>query len=219
MFVVFFALIYVFFPSFLPNLFSSIAKPFWTIEKNIVNSDILVSTDFINEKIASLQRENTELKEILGRTASSTIILGYILKKPPFSAYDTFIIDLGQNDGITIGDKVYAIGDILIGEIEEVNVSSTKVKLYSSFGEKYDVFIGSKNIEAVALGRGGGSFEVTLPRDIKIGEGDEVRSTDTGSSIFGIVDKYISDPTKAFSTIFFAQPLNMYEQKFVIIKK
>ena len=217
--IVFIALIYFIFPSFFPRLFTTIANPFWTLERNIIEPDTIISNNFKNEIIENLQRENTELKQLLGRNASSTITIGYILKKPPFSAYDVYIIDLGSNDGITIGEKVYVLGDILVGEIGEVNRTTSKVKLYSSFGEKYDVFIGKNNIEATALGRGGGSFEITIPRDIKISQGDKVVSPNISGSTFGIVDKTITDPAKAFSKILFAQPINIYEQKFVIIKR
>lgn len=213
-------IIYFVSPSFLPSIFTKIAAPFWGLKEE---STIKTSVDLENALITELQRENIELKAMLGRTGTSTPILAYIVKKPPFTAYDSFIIDAGTNNGVDTGDKVYAKGDVLLGEIVEVLGMSSKVKLYSTDGEKYNVFIADKdgayNIQAPAVGKGGGAFEATLPRDVKIKEGDIVTIPNLKVSIFGIVNKVIADPARTFSTILFSQPVNIYEQKWVFIYK
>ncbi len=215
--VVFVFIINFLFPTFLSSILTSIIRPIWSIGVSDRPDINLLSLEAQNILISQLVKENIELKALLGRSVENKMILGYILKKPPFTAYDSFILDIGSKDGVENGDKVYSTGNILIGEIAENNFNTSKVKLYSSYGEKYDIFITEKNIQAIAIGRGGGSFEAVVPRDLNIVEGDIVSIPDISNSVFGTVGRVIADPARAFATIIFSQPINIYEQKWVLV--
>ncbi len=217
--IIFLLLLCMFFPRFVSGLFIKIAGPFWNIEKDIKTEKIRVSIDLQNTTILELEKENSDLKEIMARNSSSSpMLLSYIVKKPPFTAYDSYVIDIGKNSGVKNGDKVYANGNLLLGEIVEINGNFAKVKLYSSYGEKFDVLIGKNNIEATATGKGGGAFEVVLPKDSKVQLNDSVSVPDLNVSVFGIVKNISRDPARAFSTVLFSQPINIYEQKWVQVK-
>ncbi|MDQ5893332.1 MAG: rod shape-determining protein MreC [Patescibacteria group bacterium] len=209
--------LYLFFPTLLSSFFTTIVRPFWGIEKNIKEGTAFISPELQNATIIELQKENADLKKIFDTRVSSSSLVAYVLKKPPFSAYDTFIIDAGLDSGVKNGAKVYAIGKVIIGEVIDASPLISKVKLYSSYGEKFEVFIGVDDIQATATGRGGGSFEAVLPRDVKIQEGDTVTIPHLTTTVFGIVKRVIADPARAFSTILFSQPINIYEQKWVEI--
>ena len=214
---IFLIIMYFIFPLFFSSFITAIISPVWKI-----NTPKYVNTEQISENvkdimISQLKIENIELKEIMGRATNKNILLSYILKKPPYTAYDSFIIDVGTKNNVIKGDRVYVLDNILIGEIAEVFYDTSRVKLFSSYGEKYDVLIGEKNIQATAIGRGGGSFEAVVPRDLKIVEGDTVTIPNISISIFGVVGEVIADPARAFSTILFSQPINIYEQKWVQI--
>lgn len=202
-------------PTLLSTVLLSIISPFWSISSSERPNLNLLSENVKDQIIYQLKNENIELKSILNRKISDNIVLAYILKKPPFTAYDSYIIDIGSDEGVEKGDKVYVYGDIVVGEIDEVFENVSKVRLYSTFGEKYDVLIGKDNIQATAIGRGGGTFEIIIPRDIKVVEGDTIVIPDISSTIFGIVGDVITEPARAFSTIIFSQPINIYEQKWV----
>jgi len=208
-------LIYLVLPNLFSSIFTTLISPFWR------NTDkVNISIELQNSIIKELQNENIELKSILKANASTSAPHMYhIVKKPPFTVYDSYIIDIGKDTGVKPGDRVYAIGSVLLGEVVEISSNFAKVKLYSSYGEKFDVLIGKKDIQASALGQGGGAFEVILPKDIKIAEGDIVTVPDLGTTVFGIVRNIKTDPARAFSTILFSQPVNIYEQKFVFIYK
>lgn len=216
-FAIIITIIYTFAPKFFPNLMTIIAIPFWGIEENIRKDHIIISTELQNAMINELLKENRELKVIVHNSSTSTIPkFAFIVKKPPFTVFDSYIINTADIDA-KIGDKVYVSGSILIGEIVEKNGSYAKVKLYSSYGEKFNVLIGKNSIQASAIGRGGGSFEVVLPKDVKIQVGDTVLIPDLTPSVFGIVRDVAIDSGRAFSTILFTQPVNIYEQKWVQI--
>jgi cell shape-determining protein MreC len=208
-------LVYTIFPKFLPSIVTAIVSPFWHSEDtSTVNSSLQSAV------MSELIKQNNELKEMLNRNTSTTgLLLAYIVKKPPYTAYDSYIIDIGKKNQVAVGDKVYAQGNVLLGEIVEINLNYAKVKLYSSYNEKYEVLVGPKSIQATATGRGGGSFEVILPKESKIVENDIVMIPDLSPSVFGTVRSVSVDPARAFSTILFSQPINIYEQKWVEVHK
>jgi cell shape-determining protein MreC len=215
--VVLLVIFYFVAPNILSNTLLTIIKPFWSVNRGDAPSVASLSSGTQNILIQELQNENNELKSILGRDEQNDYVMAYILKKPPYIAYDTFVLDVGTDHNIKVGDKVYSSGNILIGDIAEVYSSTSKVKLYSSSGTKYEVLIGEANIQATATGRGGGSFETALPRDVKVSEGDVVSIPDISNTVFGIVGKIIADPVRSFSIIIFSQPINIYEQKWVLV--
>jgi cell shape-determining protein MreC len=214
-------LLYIFAPTFLPSIFLKIASPFWNIVKPSEEelAQIISSKDYESALVLELRKENEALKEILNRNTDASSTLAYILKKPPFTAYDTFIIDIGLKDNIKVGEKIYAGENILLGEIAEVYDSTSKVRLYSTPGEKYEVTLGvgtsTDNIQVGATGRGGGSFEIVVPRDLKIKEGDTVVIPSLTPNVFGIVKDIVTEDTNTFSTVLFSQPINIYQLKWV----
>lgn len=215
--VILLIIFHLFLPKALPSFFLSLVKPFWSA--NIPDRNLLQPLSQLNQSllISQFKIENEELKEFLGRANQEKSVLAYILKKPPFTAYDSFVLDIGKDKGIEVKDKVYAIGDILIGEIDEVYGETSRVKLYSSHGQKYEVLIGENSVQVNATGRGGGTFEAVIPRDIKVALGDKIIIPNISNSVFGIVGEVLVDPAKAFSTVIFSYPINIYEQKWVVV--
>ncbi len=210
-------ILYFISPNLVSNILMIIAQPLWSVNKDNSVSISTLLPETQNAIIAELKKENIELKNILNRKENTDVLLAYVLKKPPFTAYDSYIIDVGYKNGVKIGDKVYASGNILIGTVAEVNNTSSKVSLYSSYGNKFDILIGENNVEAVATGNGGGTYISIVPRDVRVTEGDSILVPDITNSVFGRVEKIIIDPARAFSTVMFYQPINIYEQKWVLV--
>lgn len=225
-------ILHIFFPTSFSTFFLSLARPFWNLEKevkygeNFVNiSELISENEQLKKKLAEnearylqvdlIYKENLEFKKIFDREREEDFVLAQILKKPPFSAYDIFVLDIGSKQEVEIGDRIYASGSVPLGEIVEVSTNISKAKLYSSSGEKYTVLIGDNHIETTATGKGGGSFEASVPRDTKILKGDHVIIPSLFDSFLGTVQDIISIPSNPFSTVLFNQPLNIYELRFV----
>lgn len=166
-----------------------------------------------------LLKENIELKEIMGRREDDNLILASVLSKPNNSLYDSFVIDAGKDFNLSIGDKVFAFGNILIGEISEVDGTTSKVKLYSSPGEQISVLVGLFNVEGTAVGRGAGNFEIILPRDTDIGLGEPVSIAGMRSSVLGSIEYVTENPIDSFKGFLFKSPVNLFELKWVQILK
>ncbi len=188
----------------------------------------------LNAQSASLANQTSvladklRLEAILGRKEESTpFLLSAILAKPNRSPYDTLIVDTGEDHGVMVGHMVFAMGNIPIGRVAEVYPSSAKVILYSTSGEKTEAILATGNMpQGIAgdsafiqvVGRGGGNFEMILPRDFTITEDSEVVLPGIRSYTIAIVKTVISDPRDAFSKALLVSPVNIYELKFVQIK-
>lgn len=223
-----------FFPYFISSIFTSVATPFWRTEF-AVKSGSLSSTQALLAENESLKRqlqeleektsissavldENIDLKKLLGRTSTTTRILAAVLEKPPISLFDEYIIDIGSDHNLQIGDKVYASGNVLIGQVSLVLSHTAKVKLYSTSGEKYQVSIGRQHVPATALGIGGGQFEADVPRSANINEGDFVNIPSVENNVFGIVSAVVSNSTEAFSKVIFKPLVNIFELRWVMVE-
>ncbi|MEK7572624.1 MAG: rod shape-determining protein MreC [Patescibacteria group bacterium] len=189
------------------------------LENESLKSQILASqADRAN--YASILDENDKLKEVLGRKKQNqNMLLAAILSKPNRSVYDTLIIDVGINQGAAINQKVFALGNMPIGKISETYANSSKVVLYSSPGEKTEVIITGRDIFMQVIGRGGGNFEMILPKDFNLDNGTEVVLPGITPRILGTVIKIISDPRDAFVKALLVSPVNIQELKFVEVEK
>jgi cell shape-determining protein MreC len=154
---------------------------------------------------------------LMGRASTTPYILAAVLKHPPRAAYDELIIDAGLDAGFSVGNNVYAVGDLLIGRVFQVLGQTSKVRLFSSPGGTYPVMIGPDHAPATAIGRGGGQYAAELPRDIKVSEGDFVVVPSLNAKPFGVVTSISADPAEPFETILFAPPVNVYSLRWVLV--
>jgi len=232
--------VHVAFPNFYAGLISPIASIAWKSESSVLGGfsrlgslvrskyALLIENGRLEREIESrdtgalllesLRRENEELKALLGREHSGKDVLGLVLSRPPLTFYDTLIIDIGSSDGIVAGDKVYAGGTVLLGDVSEVFGATARVSLFSTPGRIVPVVFGSSTVQAQATGRGGGNFEARLPVDIEIRKGDSITFPHIRSHVFGIVEEIIVDSTDSLQTILFKAPVNMHELRFVEVE-
>ena len=153
-----------------------------------------------------------------GKHEKTPIILASVLAKPNQSLYDALIIDVGLEQGIKVGENVFALGNVPIGYISDVYRSSSKVVLFSNPGEKTEVIIPPKNIFMQAVGRGGGNFEMIIPGDFSLEKGNEVVLPGIIPYVVAVVQTTISDPRDSFRKALLISPVNVRELKFVEIK-
>ncbi len=163
--------------------------------------------------------ENIKLKEILGRNnIKGNILLATILAKPNRSPYDTLLLDVGVEEGVQIGDLVFARGDVPIGKIAEAYNDSAKVILFSNPAEKTEVTISGRDAFLQVVGRGGGNFEMVIPRDFVLDIGTEVVLPGMHNNILAKVESLISDPRDSMAKALLVSPVNIQELKFVQIE-
>lgn len=213
-----------------------IAEPIWKVEDAMLNSSFFEYFKFKSTLVAerqameqklfmagdmmavnqTLQNENNVLKDLLGRKEVKTeTVLAAILVKPPQTIYDLLILDVGEDYGVKVGDKVIANANVYIGEVTEVLPKSSKVTLYSTPGKKLPVMLGANSVSVEAVGMGGGNFNIFLPRELEVKEADVIVIPSITTNIFGIVEKVNFKETDSFQTVLFKSPVNISELGFV----
>ena len=218
--------------------FFFIASPIWKLENTILNSSLigyfkskqaLIDDKTIMEQKLflagnlpalndTLQIENEYLKDLLGRKdTKQKTVLASVLVKPPQTPYDSLIIDIGDDYGVKVGDKVMANANVYVGEVGEVLPHSAKITLYSTPGKKLSVVLGKNSVTAEAVGMGGGNFNIFLPKEIEIKEGDVIVIPSITANVFGIVERVNFKDKDSFQTILFKSPVNVSELNFVEI--
>ena len=171
----------------------------------------------------SVVSDEADLQATFGRKdAKVNMTLAAILAEPNQSLYDTLLIDAGTLQGIKTGDMVFALGDVPIGRVDLVYDNSAKVILFSNPGEKTEGVVESKiatspggNAFMALVGRGGGNFEMVLPKDLVLQTGDQVVMPGINPYVLAIAQTIISDPRDPLNKALLTSPVNMEEQKFV----
>jgi cell shape-determining protein MreC len=223
------------------NILATVGTPLWNL-RNAVSDFITSNAEILSSKSALsaenqdlknqinqfgvteellnlLKTENDGLKALLNRKSLiARGILGVILAKPNFSPYDTLIIDVGADDGVSVGDKVLSQdSSTYIGSISDVYAHQSKVLLYSSPGEHVQVLLGASNVMKDAVGAGGGNFTVEVPREFNVKVGDAVVIPSISPNIFGAVEQIDFKEVDPFETVLFKTPVNVSEMKWVVV--
>ncbi len=158
-----------------------------------------------------LYEENLSLKERLGRSGSGQTVVARVIARPPQSLYDTLVVDAGSKEGIKVGEKVLYGDNIMIGEIAEVFEKTSKVKLFSSSGENINVTVGKNVVPALAVGAGGGNFEIKIPRDTPVSLGDSILAPSIMPHLLGVVEYIEPKESDPFERILFKSPISPLE--------
>ncbi len=220
------------------TFFSRIFTPFWVAQN--FTSDYLSTTlsskkdlwkqnTLLRKKIdelelqiktaGNLRAENEELKSIMGKVPPGTeIVLAGILAKPNTTPYDTLIIDRGSIHGLAPDMRVYADGDVLLGEIDSVEEKTARVLLYSAPGNISQVVYGNTGRFFNARGEGNGTFEVEVARDIDVAVGDMFFYPGLETTIIGVVKKVDFDARDSFKKVLMKSPVNIQEERWVEVR-
>jgi cell shape-determining protein MreC len=167
-----------------------------------------------------LQNENDALRtELSYQKDPSQVITASVIAKPSQSLYNSLIIDRGSSDGIVVGQLVTAQGSVGLGTIVSVSSHTATVQLFSGPQFSGNVVLQSQNITVPAIGKGGGNFEIDIPRTITVTTGDILVFPSNPDIAVGTVASVIFDPRDPFQTVLARVPVNIQELRFVEVVK
>src|SRR3989344_928730 len=217
----FLVIIFFYFREPLSNFLSasvhSIFRPMLGLRRSIGSVFSSLDSAFMYKK--NLAEENSRFKEILGRKEEKeNFLLSAVLSKPNQNPYDTLIVDVGETDGVETGNMVFALGNVPVGRVAAVYSKTSKVVLFSSSGEKMRVAVNGGGVVMEVAGRGGGNFEMILPRDFVLPEESVAILPGIFPYVVAIVKTIISDPRDSFQKALLVSPANMQEFGFVEIR-
>lgn len=142
-----------------------------------------------------LQKENDELRALVGATEVPTVTAS-VTARPPFSPYDTVLIDRGADDGIVSSAPVYYGSGMALGYVRVVYQHHALITLFSSPNVQSTVYVFGPDIFTTAYGEGGGVIRLSIPQGIKIAEGDLVTLPSLSGGVLGTVNSVESVPTE-----------------------
>jgi rod shape-determining protein MreC len=167
-----------------------------------------------------VKNENDQLKELLGRIpVKSSFVVANILTKPNHSFYDSIIIDVGTNNGIELGNKVYVDSKIPVGEISKIYSDTSLVTLYSNPNQITEGVIDGSNATVELMGRGAGNFEMTIPLDLSSEKGTMVTLPGLSGEIVAVIDGIVSSVNEPVKKVILHSPVNIQSVKWVEVKK
>lgn len=231
----------IFLPNFTRSTAYTISLPVWMIRDGIKNSfldslgifkskkslikdnaDLASSIETLNLKQVDydiLVKENEDLKTQLGRKGEGTRVTGAIISKPPNSPYDTLVIDVGSNEGVLPGSKVYVSDNVIIGLITSVTTHTSLVELFSTSGKKQEVNLGRTGSAYTLIGQGGANFKLEVPKDSDILWGDMFFYPGGKLSTLGSAYYIDTNSQSSFKTIYIRIPGNIFSSKWVFVEK
>jgi cell shape-determining protein MreC len=164
------------------------------------------------------RRENEQFREALGYVweDESWLVAG-ILVRPPQTPYDILVLDVGSDDGVIRGQLVFASSGVVLGVVEEVFPRQAVVLLLSTPQVKTTVVLEKAGIGVTATGRGGGAYQLNVPREIDVVVGDLVVLPGRQTEIIGTVQDIIFDPRDPYQTVLVSAPTNFYQERFVYV--
>lgn len=160
-------------------------------------------------RMDSVVAENRQLKSLLGRFEYTDSVMGNVLSALKASPYDTFIIDVGTEEGITVGDQVRTMGDEALGFVNEVTRKSAHVVLYSGAGQEHEARILPNNIPITLRGQGGGVFIFQASQEYLFQKGDVIVLNGQSTIPVGFVIEAEADSNDAFQKVSVRVPTNI----------
>ncbi|MEK7635009.1 MAG: rod shape-determining protein MreC [Patescibacteria group bacterium] len=149
----------------------------------------------------SVKYENDKLRQDLKLKPIGDFLTTTIIAKPPQVPLDSLFLDIGTNDGVSVGDLVFAGERILIGKIVKVSGNKATAALNSFAGVISYGYI-DRTLEPLEIkGNGGGGMETNVPIDFDIKIGDKIMIGGSFNSTIAVVGAIEEDRSSGFKNI------------------
>jgi cell shape-determining protein MreC len=237
-FLAFCVLLLIFAPKAMSFMMSLITKPWYAVQAYIAESSATIPTYLrsradLNEEIRALEsviasqqgiavtlenmaRENAELRALVSVAPRERIAAG-VIARPPYTPYDTLVIDQGSDSGVVAAAPVYAGSDMVIGFVRHAEAHHAYVTLVSSPGIESTVYVFGPNVFAQAIGQGGGITRISIPQGLTVSEGDLVVVPSVSGSLLGSIDTVVSVPTDPEQYAFVSLPKPLASTRLVSV--
>jgi cell shape-determining protein MreC len=150
--------------------------------------------------------ENIRLRSLVGLSAETPGRAASIVSSLIASAYGTFTIDAGTEDGVARGSTVLTPDGYAIGTISEASPHSSLVTELFAPDSSLEATVAETRI--VLQGEGGGNARARAPRESTIAAGAVVRAPNVDAPV-GLVEHVESSPNSADKELFVRFPANL----------
>ncbi len=175
-------------------------------EENAQLRGQLISYKQKDSVYAAMQDENERLRTLEGLPARVPGKAASIVSSLSASAYGTFTIDVGIEEGISRGSVVFTPDGFAIGQIAETGTHTALVQELFSPDSSVEAVVAGTRI--VLQGAGGGNARARAPRESTIKTGDVVRAPSVDAPV-AVVEHVDASATGADQEIFVRIPANL----------
>lgn len=176
---------------------------------------VFVPNDTLRDRINELERENRDLqnKLLIQQDEPEAAKLANVYSSYPFNQRSEITIDMGRNDGVSVGAAVTYGETVFIGSIIEAREAVSTVR--TIFDPSFEIPVRVGDAEINGLFHGGNTVYVDLlPRDAEIKVGDTVitacSSIPYGMEI-GRVSEIVEVVGEPFKKAFIEPPIRLGE--------
>ena len=215
-----FALIALFTRVVLPDAFFAIITPATRVSSNISNYAHFVLSSFDNAALLEKQNENltnrnisltnenqalaqklSDISPLLDGSTSKEGIIAGVITRPPESAYDTLLVNVGEASGSSVGMEAFGARGVPIGLVTATSAKSSRVTLFSAPNISINAWVGKNKLPILLRGAGGGAFNAVVPRTAMVTAGDLVYIPGPGALPIGSVARVDSDSSSPSSNL------------------
>lgn len=162
-----------------------------------------------------LYEENKELRARLrGTPVERDAFFAQVILHPPGTPYDTLILDVGKQDGVVQGNLVSPGGSVVIGTVDQVYHSTSRVLLFSAPGTTHNALL-NNTTPLVVVGQGGGSMTAEVPAGVSVVAGDTVAFVGDSLHFSAAVVATEIKAGASFTTLYLSLPVNIFSLRFV----
>lgn len=226
----FFLSLFLFAHPFFSDIFKNAFRPWWTAEAAVFEKANFLSAfltprmileeenRLLKEEILGLKLnrmtndvlrfENARLRELENRAPSVTGMLVAVLSRPPYTPFDTLIVDAGEKEGVKKDESAVFLGTYL-GRVIGIDSHTSHVLLASSPGENIQVFVARTGESIRMEGRGSGNFVALLPKTFDIVKGDVLETFSLDNLIVAEVGHIDTDPASSFQAVYLKSPVSI----------
>jgi cell shape-determining protein MreC len=228
-----FAILVFLFRIIAPNLFLQTFVPLFTVSNVIASESETFISGFENAETLAIKNEQlmqrndtlanenqTLIQKIAGISVlgNSSGIYADVVARPPESPYDTLILAVGENAGVTVGMEAFGVGGVPIGVVSSVLANFSRVTLFSAPGIATAGWIGSTNIPITIFGAGAGAMTATMPRSANSAVGDIIFVPGPGALPIGKVARIDGDASSPSVTLRIAPTANLFSTVWVLLR-
>ena len=187
----------------------------WQSKQELEEENQFLREQILRSSVALTLSEYNQrtLQELLALDAQT--VPAQVLLRPPYSAYDYYVLNQGADEGVALTQLVVVGGQYLVGYIDEVTPGHSRARLFSAPRETFLVSI--EGILYPAEGEGGGTVSIRLPRNFRDLSEKTVTIPGTAPYVLGVIETTSFEPQDSYVRGVMNLPVNIFEQEWVEI--
>lgn len=188
---------------------------FWRPSESGVSSQEFALLSERAAEAEALRRENDELRQLVHLAANTPGTTAPVVSSLHASPYGTFLIQVGADDRVGVGDLVLSSGGFVIGRVQSAGFGTALVAELLAPGASLEATLNGASI--TLEGDGSGRGRTQAPRGLAVSVGDTVVAPTLGQRPVGVVGAIASSSAGAAQEVYVRLPSGLSGLRFVYV--